>query len=108
MSCNCRIFPFKPDPPCFDLCTGRLLNSIAERVLRHLNVPHIDKVIQFRRQQWIDDLKELSTVTSKDRCSSRPGKWMTFEGHSATLLLGRPSSSCHKPSANLLDAFCNS
>jgi hypothetical protein len=63
MSCNCRIFPFKPDPPCFDLCTGRLLNSIAERVLRHLNVPHIDKVIQFRRQQWIDDLKELSTVT---------------------------------------------
>lgn len=59
MACNCRKFPFAPDPPCFDECLGRLLNTASESVLRQLNVPHVDKLVQFRKQQWIDNVAEL-------------------------------------------------
>ena len=32
--CDCTIFPFKPDPPCFDICTAKSLSvaTVSELV----------------------------------------------------------------------------
>ena len=32
--CDCTIFPFKPDPPCFKICAARMLNNISPEELQ--------------------------------------------------------------------------
>jgi hypothetical protein len=34
--CNCTIFPFKPDPPCFTICAARLINKAAVEELEFI------------------------------------------------------------------------
>lgn len=34
--CNCTIFPFKPDPPCFNVCAARLIDKAAVEELEFI------------------------------------------------------------------------
>lgn len=73
--CDCTIFPFKPDPPCFDICTAKHLavataseletivgidSNIARRIAsipENQRPPTLEGYRQFLSEMQFQDLK---------------------------------------------------
>ena len=34
--CDCTIYPYRPDPPCFSICTAGLISNISEQDARNI------------------------------------------------------------------------
>ena len=67
--CDCTIFPFKPNPPCFDVCTAHALSKLRESnidsVVNLLGLDTVEaaKIMEMNTQayvpQTLDDYKAV-------------------------------------------------
>ena len=56
--CDCKVWPFKPDPPCFDPCAVKLLvKADPKRLQEVLNLPDafLSRILRLRSQAYIPE-----------------------------------------------------
>lgn len=72
--CNCADFPFSPHKPCYDVCTGRILNYASPDELRsifHIPEDIMDKIIDLKLENSAQTLEEYTNQLD-------PGQSMTL------------------------------
>ena len=68
--CDCTIFPFQPDPPCFDICTGKILSTVSASDLENivnilgLDREEVERIIEFNREADVQSLNDYRSVLS--------------------------------------------
>src|ERR1700754_2663001 len=61
--CNCTSFPFSPHTPCYNVCTGRILNYASPDELRsifHIPEDIMDKIIDLKLENRAETLEEYT------------------------------------------------
>jgi len=61
--CNCADFPFSPHKPCYDVCTGRILNYASPDELRsifHIPEDIMDTIIGLKLENRVETLEEYA------------------------------------------------
>ena len=61
--CNCTSFPFSPHTPCYNVCTGRVLNYASPDELRSIfQIPEdiMDKLIDLKLENRAETLTDYT------------------------------------------------
>lgn len=65
--CDCSIFPFRPDPPCFKICAAKMLNDVSPEELQVvLGLPDkiAEKMNSYAMGRELESLEEYKGVLS--------------------------------------------
>jgi len=73
--CDCTITPFKPNPPCFDSCTIRLLSGASRKELQlvyKLEKQGQDKILAWQKDKnrstiTLDELVDMNILTKTEK-----------------------------------------
>lgn len=69
-TCDCSKVPFKPSPPCFSICAGKLLgNATREQLveLLGLDTDIADRIFWHAQDHPISSLRDFDEVLGTDR-----------------------------------------
>lgn len=67
--CDCTIYPFKPNPPCYDKCTANILataNKDELELIVGLDGDLAKRIVKLDRTGELDSLQNYSKVLTKE------------------------------------------
>jgi len=123
-NCDCTIYPFKPDPPCYEKCTAKILANAVEEELElivGLDKHLAGKIVEFDGRRNADSLepyrhlfdkKEFETLDKKLRSLNKlqieyfqkPEPARANIRRELRKLLGKPAIMMMPEARNALDA----
>ncbi len=101
--CNCKQFPFTPDPPCFDICVANMLNDVSiEELLAIVGLPYeiVKKISQITGKSEFESLDDYKQFLSQDDMIELEDKFRSLNDVQVNYLL-KPSREINKVSETL-------